>query len=114
MSDAAGLFLLSVVNWLHLAATVTWIGAMVTNIAVLMPAARESLEPPVMGRLFGAFMKRFRALVYICIIPLFVTGVVMMVLNRHYLGMLDLGNLWTKLLLVKHVLIGIMVIMVVY
>ena len=114
MSDAAGLFLLSVVNWLHLAATVTWIGAMVTNMAVLMPAARETLEPPVMGRLFGAFMKRFRTLVYICIITLFVTGAVMMVLNRHYLGPLDFGNLWTRLLLVKHILIIVMVVMVVY
>lgn len=114
MSDTAGLFLLSVVNWLHLAATVTWIGAMVTNMAVLMPAARETLEPPVMGRLFGAFMKRFRSLVYICIIALFVTGVVMMSLNSNYLGPLDLGNLWTQLLLVKHILIIIMVVMVVY
>lgn len=114
MSDTAGLFLLSVVSWLHLAATVTWIGAMVTNMAVLMPAARETLEPPVMGRLFGAFMKRFRSLVYICIITLFVTGVVMMSLNSHYLGPLDLGNLWTQLLLVKHILIIIMVVMVVY
>ena len=111
---SGGLIILSLVNWLHLAATVTWLGAMVTNIFVLMPAARESLEPPVMGRLFGSFMKRFRPLVYICIITLAVTGVTMMVLNRHYLGALDFGNLWTKLLLVKHVLIIIMVVMVVY
>lgn len=114
MSDALRLVLLSVVNWLHLAATVTWLGAMVTNMLVLMPTARETLEPPVMGRFLSSFMKRFRPLVYICIITLFVTGVVMMSLNRHYLGPLAFGNLWTQLLLVKHILIIIMVVMVVY
>ncbi len=111
---SGGLILLSVINWLHLVATVTWIGALVTNMVVLMPAARESLEPPVMGRLFGSFMKRFRSLAYICILTLLVTGVVMMLLNRHYLGRLDFGNLWTQLLLVKHILIIVMVVMVIY
>lgn len=38
----------------------------------------------------------------------------MMSLNRHYLGPLAFGNLWTQLLLVKHILIIIMVVMVVY
>lgn len=114
MSDNLGLALLSVLNWLHLAATVTWFGAMVTNFFVLMPAARESLEPPVMGRLFGSFMKRFRPLVYICIVTLALTGMVMMILNRHYLGPLDFGNPWAQLLLVKHILIIVMVVMVVY
>ena len=111
---SGGLVLLSVVNWLHLAATVTWLGAMVTNMLVLMPAAKESLEPPVMGRFMGSFMKKFRPLVYICMITLAITGIIMMLLNKHYLGAFDFGNLWTWLLLVKHVLIIIMVVMVVY
>lgn len=38
----------------------------------------------------------------------------MMSLNRHYLGPLDFGNPWAQLLLVKHILIIIMVVMVVY
>ncbi|MDO8578822.1 MAG: hypothetical protein Q7R50_06545 [Dehalococcoidales bacterium] len=114
MSDAVRLVLLSIVNWLHLAATVTWLGAMVTNMLVLMPAARETLEPQVMGRFMGSFMKKFRPLVYLSIIALVVTGVIMMLLNRHYLGILDFGNLWTWLLLVKHIIIIIMVVMVIY
>jgi len=114
MEMSGGLIILSLVNWLHLAATVTWLGAMVTNMLVLMPAAKESLEPPVMGRFMGSFMKKFRPLVYICMITLAITGVIMMLLNKHYLGAFDFGNLWTWLLLVKHVLIIIMVVMVVY
>ncbi len=114
MSDSLRLVLLSIVNWLHLAATVTWFGAMVTNMLVLMPTARETLEPPIMGRFMGSFMKRFRPLVYLSITALVVTGVIMMLLNQNYLGLFDFGNVWTWLLLVKHVVIIVMVVMVIY
>lgn len=111
---SGNLLLLSIVNWLHLTATVTWIGAIITNTIVLLPAAKTSLEPPVMGRLLGVFMKRFRPLVYVCIVTLFLTGVIMMVLNKYYDGLMNLGNPWAQLLLIKHILIIIMVIIVVY
>ncbi len=38
----------------------------------------------------------------------------MMLLNRHYQGALDFGNLWTQLLLVKHILIVILIVGVIY
>ncbi len=108
------LIVLSAVNWLHLGATVIWLGAMVTNMLVLVPTAKENLEPQVMGRFLGAFMKRFRPLVYISITALTITGVIMMLLNKHYLGALDIGNLWTQLLVVKHLLTVILIIGVIY
>ncbi len=114
MSDTLRLILLSALNWFHLSATVVWFGAMVTNFLVLMPAAKESLEPPVMGRFMSVFMKRFRPLVYVSIAALVLTGIIMMLLNRHYLGLFDFGNLWTWLLLVKHILVIIVVVMVLY
>ncbi len=114
MSDVSKLVLLSVMNWLHLVATVVWIGAMLTNVLTLLPSAKESLEPPVMGRLMGAVMKRSRRLVYASIIVLFVTGVITMLLNKHYLGLLDLGNSWTVFLLVKHIFVVILIVLGVY
>ena len=111
---SGGLILLSLVNALHLAATVIWIGAIVTNTFVLMPAAAKALEPPALGRLLGVFMKRFRPLVYTCVVTLVVTGVIMMLQNRHYDGMLNLKSLWAQLLLVKHVAIVVMIVLVVY
>lgn len=114
MSDVSELVLLSVLNWLHLIAIVVWIGGMVTNYLTLLPSARESLDPPVMGRLMGAVMKRSSRLVYISIAVLLVTGVIMMSLNKEYLGPLDLGNLWTVILLVKHVFVAILIILGVY
>ncbi len=114
MSDVSKIVLLSVMNWLHLVATVVWIGAMVTNVLTLLPSARESLEPPAMGRLMGAVMTRSRRLVYASIIVLLVTGVTTMLLNKHYLGLLDLGNSWTVFLLVKHIFVVILIILGVY
>lgn len=114
MSDVSKLVLLSVTNWLHLVAVVVWIGAMIGNVLTLLPSARESLEPPVMGRLMGSIMKRSRRLVYASIIVLLVTGVIMMILNKEYLGPLDLGNSWTVFLLVKHIFVAILIILGVY
>ena len=114
MSDVSKLVLLSAMNWLHLVATVVWIGAMLTNVLTLLPSAKESLEPPVMGRLMGSIMKRSRRLVYASIIVLLVTGVTTMLLNKHYLGLLDLGNSWTVFLLVKHIFVAILIILGVY
>ncbi len=101
-------------NWLHLVAVVVWIGAMISNVLVLLPAARKSLEPPVMGRLMGAVMKRSRRLVYASITVLLVTGVLIMFLNKAYLGLFDLGNSWTVFLVVKHVFVAILIILGVY
>jgi uncharacterized membrane protein len=56
------LILISVINFLHLFATVAWLGAMTTNAFILLPSMKNSLEAPVAGKLMGAVMKRFRVL----------------------------------------------------
>jgi uncharacterized membrane protein len=114
MPNVSDLAILSTVNWLHLVATVVWIGGIVTNLIVVLPSAKESLEPPVMGRFMGSFIKRFRWLVYFSMGVLVVTGVIMMLMNDQYLGMLNFGNLWTLVLLVKHILVVILIILAIY
>ena len=47
------LILASVVNFLHLFATVVWLGAMTTNAFILLPSMRDTLEAPVAGKLTG-------------------------------------------------------------
>jgi uncharacterized membrane protein len=91
----AHLILLTVINWLHLFATVAWIGGMTTNLLVLLPSIREALEPAVMGKLMGGVMKRFRIVTYISIVVLIVTGAVMTTFNASYMGLALFGNLWS-------------------
>jgi uncharacterized membrane protein len=114
MPSVSELAILSAVNWLHLVATVVWIGGIVTNLIVVSPSAKESLEPPVMGRFMGSFIKRFRCLVYFSMGVLVVTGVIMMLLNDQYLGIFNFGNLWTLVVVVKHILVVILIILAIY
>lgn len=114
MSETVKLIVLSGVNWLHLIATVFWIGAASTNILILLPSMKAVLEPPVMGKLMGAVMKRFRTIVYISMVILGVTGIAMNLLNKNYLGLMQFGNTWSMITLIKHVVTAALVILVFY
>lgn len=114
MSESLELIVLSASNWLHLLATVVWIGGMSTNLLILFPSLKEGLEPPAVGRLMGIVMKRFRSLVYASMCILAVSGVVMNLLNTNYLGLLQFGNLWSVLTLIKHIFTLVLVVLAVY
>lgn len=64
-------------GWIHLIATVAWIGGMFTNFFIYMPAMGKALDPPAAGKLMGAVMKRFRVMVYVSIAVFLVTGILM-------------------------------------
>ena len=64
-------------KWIHLMATVAWIGGMFTNFFVFLPSIGKTLEPPVAGRLMAAVMKRFRILVYVSMAVFLLTGIMM-------------------------------------
>lgn len=108
------LILGSVLNFLHLFATVAWLGAMTTNAFILLPSAREALEPPVAGKLMGAVMKRFRVLVYTSIGVLIVTGIGMTRIDKHFMGYMQFKSLWSSISSIKHILIIIVVVLVIY
>ena len=65
MGNTGGLMVATIVDWLHLIATVGWIGGIFLNNLALSPSARETLEPPVMGRFMSGYMKRFRVIAYV-------------------------------------------------
>jgi uncharacterized membrane protein len=98
---------LSILNFLHLFATVIWIGGMTTNMLVLLPSMREALEPAIAGRFLGVVMRRFRRLVYGSIFLLILAGVPMELLN-------DNGNTWSQLIMVKHLFVIALVLLTIY
>jgi|MudIll2142460700_1097286.scaffolds.fasta_scaffold511940_1 putative copper export protein len=61
------------IDFLHLAATVVWIGGMVFIPAVFIPAI-SSLDGPTGGRVFSALGKRFTIVAWTCTVTLLVTG----------------------------------------
>jgi uncharacterized membrane protein len=114
MPCVSDLTILSVVNWFHLVATVVWIGGIILSVTAISSAAKQSLEPPAMGRFMNSFMKRFRIMIYVSIGVLVVTGVFMMFYNKSYAGGMDLGNLWVLLVVVKHVFVLVLIILGIY
>jgi uncharacterized membrane protein len=105
---------LSVLNFLHLLATVAWIGGMATNILVTLPSTREILEPAVSGRFIGAVMKRFRRLVYGSLITLLLSGVPLTLLNENFVGLWQFNNAWSQVILIKHFTVTAVVLLAVY
>jgi len=89
------LVVLSIINWLHLLATVIWIGGITTNILVVLPSVGKVLEPPMAGKFMGSVMKRFRPLIYASMILLGITGVIMGRFSKSDPGAMQFGNLWS-------------------
>ncbi len=63
----------TIVNFMHLLATVTWIGGMIYVNLVLMPSL-TAIDPPQRGRLLGAAARRFAILAWGSVVVLLVTG----------------------------------------
>ncbi|MGB8781090.1 MAG: CopD family protein [Candidatus Bathyarchaeia archaeon] len=113
MTDLWQLVGLSILNFLHLLATVVWVGGMATNILVTLPSTREVLEPAVFGRFIGAIMKRFRLIAYVSIITLLVCGVLLTLVNENFVGG-PFDNAWSQLILAKHLFVAALVLLTVY
>lgn len=60
-------------NFLHLLATVTWIGGIIFMNFVLFPS-QTAIDPGQRGKFFGAVVKRFLILVWVSVIVLLLTG----------------------------------------
>ncbi|MDZ7291948.1 MAG: CopD family protein [candidate division KSB1 bacterium] len=94
-----------VIEFLHLLATVTWIGGMIYTILVLMPSL-TAMDPPLRGRLMGTASRRFSIIAWSSIVVLLVTGYL-----KTPSGMLfDTSSTYGITLLLKHFVFLIMLI----
>lgn len=94
----------TVVDFLHLLATVSWIGGMIYINVVLMPTL-PALGPESRGTLMGAAAKRFAMVSWSSVVVLLLTG-----LQKTPTGMLfDLSTSYGITLTIKHILVLIMI-----
>jgi len=91
---------LSIVNWLHLWATGAWIGAMATNLLVLLPSIRETMEPTTAGQAYRSGNETVSSISVWKHHYVSSFWLVMTALNRSYLGPLQFGNAWTLVILI--------------
>ena len=89
--------------WIHLVATVIWIGGITFIIFIAIPSSKQVLGAES-GKLMGEISKRFTPLANYSIILLFVSGIVLAGLNKQFSGVRVLESNWTMVLILKLVL----------
>lgn len=107
-------FVKTLIDWMHIMATVVWIGGMITNLFVIRPVLASTLTPPDAGKFMGALMKRFRIIVYTSIVILGVTGIPLKIINENYISIINFENNWEIVSFVKHLCYGVLVMVAVY
>src|SRR5512146_3490049 len=95
--------------WLHLLATVTWIGSLVSIYVLILPISRRVLKPVDELALLDGIQKRLEPIAWFSVSLLVVTGLFQMGVNPHYNGFLSTSGQWALALLAKHTLVAALV-----
>lgn len=104
------LLILSLSHFLHLLATVVWIGGIVMILLVILPAAKNALESaPIVSKLMKEITKRFTPMANVSILVLIITGIIILQSEKNFTGFLDFKNPWNIVMLLKHFLVAIMI-----
>jgi uncharacterized membrane protein len=107
--------IISLSFFLHLLATVAWIGGLVTLALVVQPVLDRAVDNlPLRARLLGAMLKRFQPIANISLAVLILTGMVQTFTSRYYKGFLQFDNLWAQAILLKHVAVLGMIVVAVF
>lgn len=100
---------LALAYWLHMMATVLWIGGLVVLSLLVLPAAQKSLDAETYARFLGEIRRRLEPLSWFSILILLASGMLQMSANSNYAGFLAIRGLWASAILIKHILFGLMV-----
>jgi len=95
---------LALTYWLHLLATVAWIGSIIATSILFLPAAKEALKPIDHLALVDAMQKRLEPIAWFCMVLLLLTGMFQMSVNPHYDGFVSTSTQWSSAILIKHIL----------
>jgi len=93
---------LAVIYWLHMLATVTWIGSLAAINFLVLPASTRTLKPADQLGFISALQKRLEPLAWFCMGLLLVTGLFQLSTSPHYDGFLSVSTQWSLAILVKH------------
>src|SRR5215212_2111932 len=102
---------LALTYWLHLFATVTWVGSLAGVSLLVLPAMKKALNAENQLIFIEAMQRRLEPIAWFCMSLLLVTGLFQMSVNPHYDGFLSTSTQWSLAILIKH-LLGIVMIVV--
>ncbi len=102
---------LALIYWLHLCATVVWLGGLAALALIAWPGLVRQTGDEATRAVLDAFERRFWPLANVSLAVLIITGTLQMGSDPHYTGFLKINSPWTIGLLAKHMVIaGIIVV----
>ena len=104
-------WVLALIYWLHLLATVMWVGSLAAISFLVLPAMKRTLNPETQLIFIEAMQKRLEPITWFSISLLVLTGLFQMSLNPHYDGFLSTSTQWSLAILAKHIL-GMIIVVV--
>ncbi len=96
---------LATLYWLHMLATVAWIGSLVSIYVLILPISGRALKPVDELALLDGVQKRLEPIAWFSVSLLIVTGLFQMSVNPHYNGFLSTSGQWSLSILAKHTLV---------
>lgn len=103
-------WVMAIIFWFHMLATVVWIGSLVAISVLLLPASAQVLKLPDRVSLLAAVQKRLEPIAWFSIGLLIVTGLIQLSTSPHYDGFLALSTQWSLAMLTKHILVAILIV----
>ena len=94
---------LALTYWIHMLATVLWLGSLALLSLVVIPAMRKSLDVKDQIKLMAAIQKKLDPLAWFSAALLLVTGMFQMSANPNYEGFLAVHGQWASSILIKHI-----------
>lgn len=91
--------------WLHSVATVIFIGHYLLLAVVYLPALKHNPVNPAGGAILSQISKRSRNWLYASLVVFLATGTYVMFVDPNYMGIGQFDNIWSILMLVKHIVI---------
>lgn len=91
--------------WVHMLATVAWVGSLVAMALLILPAMQRTLPPAAQLAFLAEVQKRLEPVAWFSLGLLVFTGLFQLSVNPHYDGFLAISNRWSAAILVKHGLV---------
>jgi len=99
---------LALTYWLHMLATVVWLGSLSALVFLVLPVASRTLEPDAQITFINNLQSRLESLSWFCMFLLVATGMFQMSGDRNFTGLISTENAWSTVMLTKHLLVIVM------
>ncbi|MGB9798583.1 MAG: hypothetical protein ACPLUL_00615 [Thermanaerothrix sp.] len=95
--------------WLHMVATVVWIGGIVAINLIVVPLSRSMLTETAYFSFYERLLQRLQSIGWVAIAILTATGLFQMSAHPAYQGFLVIENTWAVAIFLKHIAVAGMV-----